>query len=215
MTRTNAISIVNRVLFRTIKKLHLKEVVRSRIHLTSKIEAGSSIVGSSFDRYSFCGYNCTIVNCSVGSFACIADNVSIGLSSHPMQYASMSTVFLAQRDSVRHKLSKHPTPCISMLTLVGSDVWIGKSALIKQGVTIGHGAVVGMGAVVTKDVPPYAIVAGNPARIIRFRFDEATIGQLLKSEWWNLTSDQIRELASCLTDVNSFLSKLSTLNFQE
>jgi len=200
---------INRLLFRLIKKLHLKEIVSSSVHLTSKIEAGSSFVKSSMDRYSSCGYDCTIINCKIGSFASIADNVSIGLSSHPMHYISMSTVFLSHRDSVPHKLGNHLTPCIPKITHIGSDVWIGKSAMIKQGVTVGHGAVIGMGAVVTKDVPPYAIVAGNPARVIRYRFDEKTIKLLLAAEWWNLETGQLRILAQSFNDVDSFISKIS------
>lgn len=81
--------------------------------------------------------------------------------------------------------------------------------MIRQGVTVGHGAVIGMGAVVTKDVPPYAIVAGNPSRIIRYRFDEKTIDSLLRSEWWNLDVSQLRILALSFNDVDSFVSKIS------
>ena len=69
---------------------------------------------------------------------------------------------------------------------IGNDVWIGSGAMILSGVTIGDGAVVAARAVVTKDVPPYAIVAGNPARLVRYRFDEATIAALLEAAWWEL-----------------------------
>lgn len=165
-----------RIAFRTIKKLQLKELLNADIHHSSKIEAGSSVVSSSFARYSFCGYGCTILLAKIGSFVCIADSVSIGLSEHPMEYVSMSTVFLKQRDSVSTKFSHHAPPDTDrQYTLVGSDVWIGKNALIKAGVTIGHGAVIAMGSVVTKDVAPYAIVGGVPAKLIRFRFDPWTI----------------------------------------
>ncbi len=78
---------------------------------------------------------------------------------------------------------------------VGSDVWLGYGALIRSGVTIGDGAVVGMGAVVTRDVPPYAIVAGNPARLIRYRFEDAIISQLLDWAWWNWPADAVRLIA--------------------
>jgi len=69
-------------------------------------------------------------------------------------------------------------------TRVGHDVWIGDNSVIMSGLTIGTGAVIGAGAVVTKDVPPYAIVAGIPGRILRYRFDERTIDRLLASRWW-------------------------------
>jgi carbonic anhydrase/acetyltransferase-like protein (isoleucine patch superfamily) len=81
--------------------------------------------------------------------------------------------------------------------------------MIKQGVTVGHGSIIGMGSVVTKDVPPYAIVAGNPARVIRYRFDQAIIKLLLQSQWWDLEVSQLRILAPSFTNVDSFLSKIS------
>ncbi len=78
------------------------------------------------------------------------------------------------------------------------DVWIGYGVLIRSGVTIGDGAVVGMGAVVTKDVPPYAIVAGNPAKVVRYRFEPEIIEALQELAWWNWEETRIREIAPVL-----------------
>lgn len=78
-------------------------------------------------------------------------------------------------------------------TLVGHDVWFGYKSLIMPGVTIGHGAIIASGSVVTKDVPPYAVVGGNPAQIIRYRFSEETIKQLLKTAWWDWPIEKISE----------------------
>ncbi|WP_255326943.1 CatB-related O-acetyltransferase [Pseudomonas juntendi] len=75
--------------------------------------------------------------------------------------------------------------------IIGSDVWIGAQVTIMAGVTIGHGAVIATGAVVTGDVPPYAIYGGVPAKLIKYRFDEATIVRLLKSEWWRMTPEEL------------------------
>ncbi len=75
--------------------------------------------------------------------------------------------------------------------IVGNDVWFGYNCLIKGGVTIGDGAIIAAGAVVVKDVPPYAIVGGNPARILKMRFDEATIKRLLAISWWDWPIDKI------------------------
>jgi acetyltransferase-like isoleucine patch superfamily enzyme len=75
--------------------------------------------------------------------------------------------------------------------VIGNDVWIGRNSLILSGVTIGDGAIVGAAAVVAKDVPPYAIVVGNPAKVIRYRFDEETIEKLLTMAWWNWPDEKI------------------------
>lgn len=85
---------------------------------------------------------------------------------------------------------------------IGSDVWLGSGAMILSGVTVGHGAVVAAHAVVTKDVPPYAIVGGNPARIIRMRFDEAKAAALLASAWWELPKQQVAALVPLLQSGN-------------
>ena len=77
---------------------------------------------------------------------------------------------------------------------IGNDVWIGDNVIIKNGVTVGDGAVIGAGAIVTKDVPPYAIAAGVPAKIIRYRFDERTVRRLSETKWWSLPDDVIKTL---------------------
>ena len=83
-------------------------------------------------------------------------------------------------------------------TVIGHDVWLGSQALILSGVTIGHGAVVAARAVVAKDVPPYAIVAGNPARVVRYRMSDERIAALLRSEWWLLPEAEVRRLIPTL-----------------
>lgn len=95
--------------------------------------------------------------------------------------------------------------------VIGSDVWIGYEAVILSGVTIGDGAVVGARAVVTKDVPPYTVVGGVPARPIKKRFDEQTIDRLLKLRWWDLGREKIRECIPCIRsgDVDALIKQLS------
>lgn len=90
--------------------------------------------------------------------------------------------------------------------VIGSDVWIGARAAILEGVTIGDGAVVAAGAVATKDVPPYAIVGGVPAKIIKYRFDEETIKKLLELKWWDKDMDWIVEHACMFEKVENLLN---------
>ena len=91
---------------------------------------------------------------------------------------------------------------------IGSDVWVARNAIILSGVTIGTGAVIGAGAVVAKDVPPYAVVVGNPSKIVKYRFDDETIKALLASKWWELSDDIIIKLEKELytTDIQAFLN---------
>jgi len=95
-------------------------------------------------------------------------------------------------------------------TIVGHDVWFGARCIVLSGVTIGNGAVVGAGSVVTRDIPPYAIAVGNPARVIRYRFSPEVIERLQSSQWWNWSDDLIRERVALLTtvDAESFLNTL-------
>ncbi len=85
---------------------------------------------------------------------------------------------------------------------IGNDVWIGASAQIMSGVTIGDGAIVGAGAIVTRDVPAYAVVGGNPARIIRFRFESDLIERLMSIEWWNWSEDRLRSESDFLLELH-------------
>jgi acetyltransferase-like isoleucine patch superfamily enzyme len=190
-----------------IKKVRGSAIIDGCIDKSSKIEAGSTVVNSTFDRHSFCGYDCTIINCTVGAFCSIANGVVIGGARHPMEYASTSPVFLSHKDSVKRKYSRHDYS-LKVRTVIDSDVWIGEMALIKAGVHIGVGAVIGMGSVVTKDVEPYSIVAGNPARFIRKRFDDETIRALLELKWWTLPDSQIKEIAPYFNDVPKLLERV-------
>lgn len=198
---TNFIKLILHKLF---KKIRFAAIKNSVVHPTSKVESGSSFYGSKMERHSFCGYDCDIQNTTIGKFCSIASNVSIGGSSHPIVWVSTSPVFYANRDSIKQKYSRFER-VESLTTNIGHDVWIGKGVLIKAGVEIGTGAVIGMGAVVTKDVSPYEIVAGNPARVIRRRFSESTIEALLRTEWWDWDDTQLYEMAKCIRSPKDFI----------
>lgn len=193
------------IISKALKKARLSAVRGSTVHPTAKLESGTSFVDSEIGRHSFCGYDCDVYRAHIGAFTSIANGVVLGGARHPMEWVGMSPVFYAGSDSVKAKFSEHlltKPPEVN----VGNDVWIGRAAIVLGGVTIGDGAVVGAGSVVTKSVPPYAIVAGNPARVIRYRFEERVVRELEAIQWWHFTEDRLRDLGDCFNDVERFLS---------
>jgi len=199
-------SIIGYALSRMLKKARGSAVLNSVIHSTSKVESGSTVLRTRFNRHTFCGYDCTLIDCDVGAFCSIASKVTVGGSRHPMEYVSTSPVFLSHRDSVKAKYSRHSYLWRAQTT-IGHDVWIGENVLVKGGVNIGHGAVIGMGSVVTRDVAPYSIVAGNPARPIRMRFAPEIVEALLKMAWWDLPDQELRRLAADFQDPEKMLRR--------
>lgn len=193
------------IVARILKKAQIPGISGSDMHPTAKVGGGSVVSGSSFGRYSYCGYDCAIVDTDIGQFCSIANGVVSGPSgNHPLHHVSTSPVFLSYRIGIREKLANHHYR-VSKRTLIGNDVWIGERVLIRDGVTVGDGAVLGMGSVVTKDVEPYSIVAGSPARHIRFRFDADVREALLASQWWDYDDDRLREVAGSFDDPIAFL----------
>ncbi|QBH19143.1 CatB-related O-acetyltransferase [Alcaligenes faecalis] len=182
-----------------IKKLRGAAIKNSRVHPTSAIEPGSLVVSSTLEKHSFCGYDCEILNCHIGSFCSIGSNVTIGGVAHPIEFVSTSPVFLSHKDSVKEKFAQHDY-LPQIVTTIGNDVWIGKGAYLKAGITVGHGAVIGMGAVVTKSIPPYSVVAGNPAKLIKMRFDDNIIHALLALNWWDWPESELQKYGQYFND---------------
>lgn len=198
------------ILAKVLKKIRLSSIQNSVVHPTAKVESGSSVFYSSMDRYSFCGYDCDIFHAEIGRFTSIANHVVIGGAKHPMEWIGMSPVFYQGRDSVRKKFSEYPLEK-SEITLIGNDVWIGRSAIIISGVSIGDGAVVGAGSVVTKNVPAYGVVAGNPAKLLRYRFEEDIRSNLENIKWWDLDEVILADLAEYVKDPEKFIDAYKKL----
>lgn len=194
------------LLFKLRKKTRGHALLNCRISSKSKIEAGTECYYTSMDKYSFCGYNCNINLSKIGSYTSIANGVIIGGNNHPLHWVSMSPVFYSDKDSLKKKFSLYDKAS-PKITVIGNDVWIGQNAIIKQGVIVGDGAVIGMGSVVTKDVLPYQIVAGNPAKVIKYRFSEEIISELIILKWWSFDDAKIQKLAPFVTDINEFIKR--------
>lgn len=193
-----------RLVYKVFKKLRLRAVHAASVHPTSKLESGTLFYHSTMDRHSFAGYDCDIQHADIGAFTSIANRVVIGGGRHPMEWVGMSPVFYAGRDSVKAKFSEHLRHPVKRV-VIGHDVWIGHSAMVLPGVVVGNGAVIGAGAIVTKPVPPYAVVAGNPARLLRYRFDEETVQRFESIKWWSWPEDDLYSLGSLTDNVPAFL----------
>lgn len=141
----------------------------------------------------------------IGNFTGVAEGVKIfgGVEHYTNNVAALPLKILyfhKLHELTKDVYAKGPT-------IIGNDVLIMYNAMILSGVTIGDGAIVGAGAVVTKDVPPYAVVAGNPARIIKYRFSEEQIKALLEIRWWDWSDDEIKEFEEYFYDIGTFISK--------
>jgi acetyltransferase-like isoleucine patch superfamily enzyme len=157
------------------------------------IEYGSHVQSDRIGRYTYINKYCLIDRNakSIGRFCSIAYNVKIGLGNHPTDWVSTHPFayekkygFVKQSISFEDKVDQ---PCI-----IGNDVWIGANAIVLAGVKVGDGAIIGANSVVTKDVEPYSIVIGNPAKHHRFRFEEDIREKLLEMKWWEWEDDKIR-----------------------
>lgn len=188
-----------------IKKVYLPAIKKSEIDKTSSICSGAHVVESSVDKFSYVGNYCTVINTKIGKFCSIADNCIIGGANHPINWVSTSPVFHQGRNILKRHFSNHEFES-SIRTNIGSDVWIGNNCLIKGGITINHGAVIGMGSVLTKDVGPYEIWAGNPARLIKKRFSNEVIEFLIENEWWNLEEPSLYEHAKTFNNIDEYIN---------
>lgn len=197
-------------------KISLTARIKPKTILSKYIKIGSNtflygIVGG----FTYIGQNCRI-NAKIGKFCSISNNVKIVTTIHPSHYVSTSPIFFSTSKQCGYTLAKkqefddnlYIDKNKSISCLIGNDVWIGENVLIKGGVKIGDGSIIGMGAVVTKDVPAYSIVAGVPAKVIKYRFDNRIIKKIIDSNWWDLPIERLSELKDSFLNVEEFLSKL-------
>ncbi|MEM9348756.1 MAG: chloramphenicol acetyltransferase [Pseudomonadota bacterium] len=159
-----------------------------------EIGRGSRVAHSSFGDYSYCDRYADIANAQIGKFSNIAAFARIGATDHPLDTASCHHFLYrsqdywddAERDETWFARRR------ARVAHIGHDTWIGASAMVKPEVTVGHGAVIAAGAVVTKDVDPYTIVAGTPARPLRPRQPQKIADRLIALAWWDWSHEELR-----------------------
>jgi len=191
---------------RALKRLKPRSILNSKIDKRAYICGGSQIVNSTIGKYTIIAQDSTVLYASIGNFCSIGK--TIGGAAHPIQMVSSSNAFVEGRSVLKRKFANHPFQTLEKIE-IGNDVWVCVPSIVRSGVKIADGAVVGAGSVVTKDIGPYEIWAGCPARFIRKRFDDETIEKLLEIKWWNWEDDKIEKYAQYFNNPRKLIEALS------
>lgn len=201
--------------FISIKKIAYKKVsflsvwdAESSFTKKTHILAFSKLKNVQVGEYSRVGFGCAVANTVIGKFTAIGKGTRIGLGRHPTQFLSTNSIFY--RKGQFNDEWANPIDFKEWLPInIGNDVWIGVDSIVMDGVTIGDGAIVAAGSVVTKDVPPYAIVGGIPAKVIKYRFDKDVVDKLMEIKWWSLKDEQITMIIDLFTSNDITLERIN------
>ena len=178
-----------------------------------EIGSNNNIQDSVIDDYSYTSENCQIIHSTIKKFVNIASYVRLNPSQHPMSWASQHHM---QYRKEMYGFGKDDDSFFDWRrerkVEIGNDVWIGHNVVIMGNVTIGNGAVIGSSSVVTKDIPPFAIAVGNPAKIIKFRFDQETIEALQSIAWWDWKHKKIKSSIEDFKSIELFIEKYKKWN---
>lgn len=175
--------ILNKIFFFIRRSPHLGR--GTFIDKTSRVDENSHI-----GMNTYLGRRCKVTKAQIGNYCSIGDNVTIGPGEHDIMDISTSHIFFEERDWYG-ELTKNE--CI-----IENDVWIGVNAVIRRGVTVAHGAVIGANSYVNKNVPPFAVVVGSPAKIIKYRFPFELQQKIIASQWWDEDVPRAKEILTTL-----------------
>jgi acetyltransferase-like isoleucine patch superfamily enzyme len=170
---------------------------------------------SNLGLYTYASPYTMIQSADIGKFCSIGPATIIGYGEHPIDYISSSPMFYHMGNIFGKTFAEKESFERYKRVTIGNDVWIGANAYIKNGVIVGDGAVIAAGSVVVKDVPPYSIVGGVPAKVIRFRFDEEIIDALLRLKWWDWSDEKLQTyqpyfITGDATTIREFITKAGT-----
>lgn len=183
-------------------------IVNAQLGKKIFISKNAFISNSVINDFSSVGRNTTIVHTELGKYCSISWNVTIGATQHPFDRISTHAFSYIKRFGFVEEDKRFVSK-----TIVGNDVWFGANSIVMPNLKIGNGAIIGAGSIVTKNVPDYAIVAGVPAKIIRYRFSEKTIEKLLVLKWWHLSPETIKQNISIWKEIldNDVINRLEEL----
>lgn len=160
-------------------------VIEGNIERWVSIQESATLARCKVESYTYIGCRSSISDTTIGRFCSIGHNVFCGPGDHPSRWLSSSPVFYSDRKQCGFTFCESAEFKETQLVVLGNDCWVGANVFIRNGIRVGHGSIIGAGAVVVKDVPEYSIVGGVPAKLLRMRFDESEIQELLAIKWWN------------------------------
>lgn len=192
----------------------LSYVKDSDIHPDSKIYRFSKVVNSSVGSFTYIAPGCSINNATIGRFCSIASGLKVGFGKHPISYVSTSPAFYSTNNALGLTFAKEDSFIEYESVTIGNDVWIGADVMILDGVKIGDGAIVAAKSLINKDVEPYSIVGGVPARHIKYRFENSVIERLSRSKWWDLPVESLARVSVLCQAVDHFLEEVERLKIE-
>ena len=179
---------------------------KSKLHMHVIIHDNCKIINSQIGNYSYIGNNSYVTNCEIGKYTSIASGFTCAFGRHPIsEIVSTHPFFYSKKwnKNLKNDLFeeyRYIDKENKVLAKIGNDVWIGTNVIILDGITIGDGAIIGAGTIVTKNVPPYSICVGVPAKVISYRFEKNVINKLEKIKWWDRNEEWIEK------NIDKFLS---------
>lgn len=222
LNRINIIKRLRKINKHTFSRISLDTYIDKNSNLAGHnvIASKCSIVESNIGKYSYLGMNCRLDFTDVGNYCSISNDLQVISGNHPTKVFISSHPFFYRKDYLDQDAIKdsifeqysYADKEKRRLVVIGNDVWIGAGVKLLNGVTIGDGAIIGMGSVVTKDVSPYSIVGGVPAKVISYRFDDETIKLLLIMKWWDKEDEWIKENSIYFNNINNINTLLSRGN---
>lgn len=198
----NGVRVVNSIVGANCIVGDFSRISHSKLFGYNRIDRNTLIYYSKFNLCSYIGSNSVVMHSEVEKFSSISWGVTIGPGNHD-HHRITSHDFLYNEFYGIKPLEEPPAyNRFANKTFIGNDVWVGTNATILNGIKIGDGAVIGANTIVTKDVPPYAIIVGNPGKIIKYRFEDRIIEKLLDLKWWDLPMEIIAKHYKCFSDSN-------------
>jgi chloramphenicol O-acetyltransferase type B len=180
----------------------------SSFEISTAVYPRCSLSNVRFGAYSYVNENSAMGGVTVGRFSSIGPQFVCGYGEHPTNFVTTSPVMYSTRGQCRASFAEKDLFTEQQQTIIGNDVWIGARVFVRDGMKIGDGALIAAGAVVTDDVAPFAIVGGVPAKVIRYRFPNEIIREMLEVKWWDWSEQKLKEAQPLLAspDIESFLS---------